>query len=524
MDSTTSQKAPATQDEQRLVKLYMDLTGAAEAPARSVLMFVCSPEERRGTNFGSDNSYNGNSGQASSDPRRLTGLVVFLLALLSLSSVAAPAPARSSPQQFITSPLSLEDVVNIALQQNPAILRAQKDLEATQGITMQTKAIAIPKVNATGSYAAVQPSDIDTFSAPGVTFGNSQNWVSQVRLVQSLYEGGRMLSSFRVARLQKQQSMLNYRTVTADAVLLVQLAYYRVLLETELISVQEASIQLLSQQLADTTRRYEAGTVPRFNVLRAEVELANARPLLITARNNLRIAKNNLSNLLGFSVPPGTVEDIPLNLSGKLDSNPYDLPLQRGLTQALERRPELQALEKSQALRKEDVVNARAGYRPSVQGYVGYDAHNSMLSQDLTVEDHGWIGGAQLTWNIFDGLRTRGRVIEAQANYERAGIELQDSARRIELEVRTSFSDFIQAREVLESQKKVVEQGEEALRLATARYSAGTGTQLDVLSAQTALTQARSTQVQALHDYDAARARLQRAVGDNLPAVEQSKP
>jgi outer membrane protein len=95
-------------------------------------------------------------------------------------------------------------------------------------------------------------------------------------------------------------------------------------------------------------------------------------------------------------------------------------------------------------------------------------------------------------------------------------VDVENEARNIELEVRTDYSDFIEAREVLESQKKVQEEAEESLRLATARSDAGTGTQLDVLSAQTSLTQARSTQVAALHDYDAARARLERAVGINV--------
>jgi outer membrane protein TolC len=140
-----------------------------------------------------------------------------------------------------------------------------------------------------------------------------------------------------------------------------------------------------------------------------------------------------------------------------------------------------------------------------------------MLSSDLARLDRGWIAGAQLSWNLFDGLRTQGRIKEATANHERAEVDLDDRTRTIELEVRTAYSNFIEAREVLESQKKVMEQAEEALRLARARSEAGTGTQLDVLSAQTALTDARTTQVQALHDYETARARLQRAVGLNVP-------
>jgi outer membrane protein TolC len=330
-----------------------------------------------------------------------------------------------------------------------------------------------------------------------------------------------MLSAWRAARLLQQQSLLNYQTTLADTVLAVQLAYYDVLLAAEQITVQEASVELLTRELADTTRRFEAGTVPRFNVLRAEVELANARPKLINARNSLRISKNNLANLLGINVPRETFEDIPMVLSTKLEAEPYQIELPHAISTALEKRTELAALTKEQALRKEDVVNAKAGYKPVLQGYVGYDSHNSILSTQLTDVKYGWIAGAQLSWNLFDGLRTQGRVIEASANYDRAGINLDDRTRTIQLEVRTAYSNFIEAREVLESQRKVLEQAEEALRLARARAEAGTGTQLDVLSAQTALTDSRTTQVQALHDYEAARARLQRAVGANVPSEPQ---
>src|SRR6185369_10610797 len=107
----------------------------------------------------------------------------------------------------------------------------------------------------------------------------------------------------------------------------------------------------------------------------------------------------------------------------------------------------------------------------------------------------------------------RGKVDQARALAQKARYDVEDTTRRIELEVRTAYSNFIEAREVLESQKKVQEQAEEALRLANARAAAGTATQLDVLNAQTALTEARSTQAQAAHDFAVARTRLERAMG-----------
>ncbi|HXE41440.1 MAG TPA: TolC family protein, partial [Candidatus Baltobacteraceae bacterium] len=132
---------------------------------------------------------------------------------------------------------------------------------------------------------------------------------------------------------------------------------------------------------------------------------------------------------------------------------------------------------------------------------------------------HGWNAGAQLSWDIFDGLLTHGKVVQAKALYERSKTDLTDQSRQIELQVRTAYSQFIEAKEVLDSQQKVQEQADEALREANARQQAGTGTQLDVLDAETALTQARTTQVQALRDYDVARANLQRSIGQDMAAA-----
>jgi outer membrane protein TolC len=319
-------------------------------------------------------------------------------------------------------------------------------------------------------------------------------------------------------RLLRQQSVLNYQAAVADAVFEVQSAYFAVLLAAQQIQVRQASVELLEQELADTTRRFEAGTVPRFNVLRAEVELANARPALIRTRNAHRIAKDQLATLLGFDAPREATGDIPLILSGKLEALPWTLPLPDVISTALSRRTELEALRKAQALRWEDVVSAKARYRPSLQAFAGYEARSTIFSPNLAHEVHGWTTGVQLSWDIFDGGLTRGRVKEAEAQYRRSSVELNDAGRQVELEARSAHSAFVEAQEVLQSQEKVLEAAEESLRLARARYEAGTSTQLDVLGAQTALTEARTTQVQALHGYAVARARLERATGLNLPS------
>ena len=165
-----------------------------------------------------------------------------------------------------------------------------------------------------------------------------------MQIVQSIYEGGKLVAALRAASATKQQALAQYQTTMADTLLAVRVAYYDVLLAAQQITVHEASVNLLQKELEDQQRRYNAGTVPHFNVLRAEVAVANERPTLIQARNNYRIAKNNLSNLLGYNLPRDIWEDIPLNLTDTLDAAPYEVDLPDAIQQALSRRTELVAL------------------------------------------------------------------------------------------------------------------------------------------------------------------------------------
>jgi len=425
----------------------------------------------------------------------------------------ANPPADASLPSWLTRPLSLVDALNTALAQNAAILKAKNDLEASQGVVMQTRAVALPQVQASGKYA-----DNEITLVPSVPYFAQphQNWNAGIQIVQSIYEGGKLRAALKAATATRQQAVAQYDTAVADALLSVRLAYYDVLLAAQQIVVHEASVNLLQKELEDQQHRLDAGTVPKFNVLRADVAVANERPNLIHARNQYRITKNNLANLLGYNLPRDVWENLPLDLTDNFDTAPWNVVLPDAIQQALARRTELIALRKQVELQDLNIINAKSGYKPTVQLFAGYNFMNNSFATDVGNELDGWNAGAQVSWSIFDGLLTRGKIVQARAQFARAKTDLTDQSRQIELAVRTAYSDFIEARETLESQAKVQEEADEALREARARAEAGTGTQLDVLDAQTSLTQARTTQIQAQHDYVAARARLERAIGADL--------
>lgn len=436
----------------------------------------------------------------------LVSLVLGLTGTVLAADTNAPA--------WLTRPLSLADCENIALAQNADILKGQNDLEASQGVVIQTRAVALPHVQATGQYADKETTLVQTF--PGASGQPHQSWNAGVQLVQNIYAGGKMIAALRGASATKRLAIAQYNTVVADTLLGVRLAYYDVLLAKQQITVNEASVKLLQNELTDQQRRFDAGTVPHFNVLRAEVAVANAKPALIHARSQYRIAKNALVNLLGYQLPRQVLEDIPLTLKDNFDLSPWTLDLPDAIQQALERRTELKALREDITLQNINVANAKSGYKPTVSAFAGYNWMNNAFSTDLSDELDGWVVGGQVTWDLFDGALTIGNVKQAKALYQKSKTELADRSRQVELDVRTAYSGFIEAKEVLDSQTKVQEAAEEALREANARFDAGTGTQLDVLDAETSLTQARTTQVQAQHDYAAARAQLERAIGADL--------
>jgi outer membrane protein len=446
-----------------------------------------------------------------------------VLLALTLTSVRAATNTAETPA-WLSQPLSLDEAVRVALAQNGSILRSQHDLEAAHGVAIQTRAIVLPKITGAASFEHNDAVERDRFSRQPGFLPLRNEWSGSIRVSQNIFEGGKLVASWRAARLVKEQAFQEYQTIIAAVLLDVRTSYYDVLLAEQQIAVREASVKLLEQELTNTTRRAEAGAVPRFDVLRGEVELANARPKLIRARNTHRTAKNALVTLLGYNLPTNVLYDIPLTLTSKLDTEPYNIALSDALAQARERRPELNLLRTDVELQRERVAIARSGFLPALGVFAGYKSYNSEYRDDFYSDISGAVAGVEMKWDIFDGLATRGRLVEARARQSRASVNLDEHLRRVDQEVRTFYSSFIEAREVLESQAKNIERAEEAIRLAVSRYDAGSSTQLDVLNAQTALTDARTTQIDAARDYLVARARLERAIGLDVARQQSSAP
>ena len=449
-------------------------------------------------------------------------VLVSLLLSLGLPITAAITNAVPLPSQ----PLTLDQALEFALSHNVTLRKGRQDLEEAQGLAIQQRAARLPRLATTGGYQQLDESRIEKvqFSAaqPATPFLNNQSWNANLVVTQPIYAGGKYNSMARSSRLTREVALALYQALVANTLLEVRTAYSDVLLAVEQIVVQEASKKLLERELETARRSLEAGTVPKFNVLRAEVELANALPPLIRARNQERIFRNTLALLLGCDIPADSGVDIPLRTADSLKAEPFEVSVGAALNAAWVHRPEIKAAQSASQLRHEEVLQTRADLLPSVSGIAGYGVQNRNFVRDLDRTLDGWTVGVQANWLLFDFGQTQAKVNMARAREERARLEVEDVRRRIELEVRTAFSLFLESKEVLLSQTRVIEQAEEAVRLVTARADAGSSTQLEVLSAQTALKLSRTQYSQALRDYTVARAKLERAMGEGVRLVNET--
>ena len=239
-------------------------------------------------------------------------VLVSLLLAIGLPITAAITNAVPLP----SGPLTLDQALEFALTHNVTLRKGRQDLEEAQGLAIQQRAARLPRLAATGAYQQLDEARIERvqFSAaqPATPFLNNQSWNANLVVTQPIYAGGKYNSMARSSRLTREAALASYQALVANTLLEVRTAYSDVLLAVEQIVVQEASKKLLERELETARRSLEAGTVPRFNVLRAEVELANALPPLIRARNQERISRNTLALLLGCDIPADTGVDIPL--------------------------------------------------------------------------------------------------------------------------------------------------------------------------------------------------------------------
>src|SRR6266404_2045288 len=435
----------------------------------------------------------------------------------------------------------LDQAVITALAQNPVVLQALEEIRRTKGVIIQIRAEALPQIGPSATFDWTDPNlrentSFSTFGqvgptptpsgSPGTGMGGIKNLRSDITYNVQV-TGSQLIfnySTFRAIRgtfFQRDSAYFALRNTVDQTIANVKTQFYQVIVNRELIVVQEESVNLLESQLKDQQNRFEAGTVPRFNVLQAQVQLYNQIPQLIAARNNYRISVLQLAKTLGLDFNPARGIAAPLRVNGDLTYIPRKVDLLAAIEEGKRNRPFLKQQRANVLNQIEQVHVAIGSWLPNVNANGGGEWVSSPINSSFGDVSKGWLTTATGSWPIWDSGMAWGKIQQQRALLSEQEITYDDDERQVELEIQTAASNLAQNRETVTATEKNLETSAEALRLAKARLDAGAGTQLDVLNAQVQQTTAQSTNLQALFGYISSLAEFDRATGAQSTYSEQ---
>lgn len=415
-----------------------------------------------------------------------------VLAALAACGILSAGTALAAPVE-----LTLEDSVNLALENNPQVKIAMLD-------EMKAEA-SLDEAEANRGFTLGYVHNAGRSKMEGFTAENS--FSNGLTLSLPLYTGGRLENAIDAAEIALESAKLGVNDTRQQLRMDTTNSYYSILQAQNQVTIYQQTVESLEEHLRNVKAQYHVGTVAKSDVLRSEVELADAQQGLIKAENARDLSVSNFNNVVGLPL------DTDVRVTEELGYEKYDLVLADCIAYALEHRADGKQAQLAIDAAEEYKSIAKSGYRPSITA----SASNGWSDSDFPgTEDESWQIGAKLSWNIFDMGATKAQVRQADADLLTAKELARQKLDAIQLEVRMAYLDVHEAEKRIHTSQVSVDKAEEDLKIAHVRYRAGVGTNLDVMDAQVALTTAKMNYVQSLYDYNTSKAELDRAMGISI--------
>ena len=433
--------------------------------------------------------------------------------------------ANAADTGFMTLPES----VDLAVKQSLRVNSAKEGVRGAEALQKEAFTGFLPKFSASYSYTRLN--EEPSFLFPGLSFTlpgvppvpvnmpaqrfaagtkNNYNWNVEVR--QPLYAGGGIAAGYEASQVAADIARLSERQTILDVVYEVKTAYFNILKAQRVMEVAAQAQKRLIAHRDAAGAFYEAGIIPRNDLLRAEVELAAGRQSLLRAENGVELAKAKFNTLLRRDINASvTIED-------SLTESVAVAPLAFCIAEALTRRPEIQTYQLRWNQAKILVKQAKSEYYPNlslVGNYARYGDTPAVAGSDYRDQEN-WYVMAVANWNFWEWGKTKNRMDAGKSRENQAADLFAGLRDQIALEVKSSYLLLDEAQKQLPAAKKTIEQAEENFRINTERYSEQVGTATDVIDAQTILTAAMSDYQNYLGDLNIAKARLDRAMGAGL--------
>ena len=355
--------------------------------------------------------------------------------------------------------------------------------------------------NQTSSNSSNSSSNISNISSGGSSTGLS----GTVQLSYNVYTAGARTARIRAAEEQLRFDQLDVERLTEQLRLEVSNDYYDLQQADEQVRINRAAVTNAEASLRDAQALEQAGVGTRFDVLRSQVQLANANQNLTNALSQQQISRRQLVNRLSLAQVANAIASDPVEIAGV-----WDLALEESIIQAFQNRAELQQQLVQRNISEQNRRIALASIKPRVAVSSSYNISDT-FNDDRSFGDNYSLG-ANVNWNLYDGGAARARARAQSANIAISETNFADTRNQVRFEVEEAYSNLQSNLANIQTASAALEQAREALRLARLRFQAGVGTQTDVISAENDLTQAEGNRVTAILDYNRALASLTRAI------------
>lgn len=424
-----------------------------------------------------------------------------------LAGLLTAGVVRGAAEPAAPLRLTLAECVTMALENATSVANAGRDEQIAEVAISQTRAQIMPQLNIEGSYTRLDKQTSLTFNDTTYTIGSLDTYGTAATLSQLLYNGGQVNAALRAARAYRDYAKCRVDASRSAIVRDTTIAFYSALLAAAAVEVTQSSVAQLEAAVAQAEQRYARQTIAEFDFISSKVRLANERPRLVRARNQLDLARESLRNIL-------KLERSDFILDGALACEPQVPDLQAAQAHALAHRPEIRQLEAMARMREEDVNVTWSEYLPSLNAFATYKGGNNN-SSDFMQEgwEWRWLAGLTAKWNIYDGGATRARMRSKKLELEKARANLAELKLLVQLEVRQALLELKYAGEMIKGSAETVTLAAKAMDIAQVRFQQGLVTFLEFNESNLALSGARLNMHQSQHDYLAARARLRHAAG-----------
>ncbi|MEI2578988.1 TolC family protein [Scytonema sp. PRP1] len=408
-----------------------------------------------------------------------------------------------------TQPITLAQALELARQNNRDLQVALLTVERNRSAVRQQQAALLPNASLSTSLTRSGPafSNQQTQNFLGQTqdVSSTTNFSGTAQLNYNLYTSGQRTASIRQAEEQLRSAELDVERQSEEIRLNVTSQYYDLQQADEQVRIAQSAVTNAQASLRDAQALERAGVSTRFNVLQAQVQLANFQQQLVNAISQQRINRRRLAQTLSLPQSIDVTTADPVRLAGL-----WNIPLEQTIVLAFQNRPELQQQLIQRNIFEQQRRQALGQLGPQVSLVGNYRVQDQFDDSSSTTDNYSL--GVQANLLLFDGGAARAAADQARTNIRIAENQFGNQRNQIRFDVEQAYSQLQSNLENVQTANAAVEQSREALRLARLRFQAGVGTQTEVIDAENALTNSEGQRVQAILNYNRALATLQRNV------------